>query len=259
VADPLSYVYAITRRPDAGVVRDLRGIAGAEVRWVEGGDIAAVVSSVDADEFGEEGLRRNLENLKWLESTVRDHNRVVESVATAMAVAPMGLATAYFSDDRVREMLTERAGTFADVLDRVTGRTEWGVKGYADLGAELTEDEPESVSSESPGVAYLRRVRERRSSRERAEQQALHEAGEVHETLAELSEASRIHPPQSRELAGYEGVMVLNGAYLVNDGRNDEFVGAVRSLAERHPALRLELTGPWPAYSFATIRAEEAS
>jgi hypothetical protein len=45
--------------------------------------------------------------------------------------------------------------------------------------------------------------------------------------------------------------MVLNGAYLVPEGRAGEFADQVRALTERHPAVRLELTGPWPPYSFA--------
>jgi hypothetical protein len=45
--------------------------------------------------------------------------------------------------------------------------------------------------------------------------------------------------------------MVLNAAYLVADERADELAGAVAGLTARRPAVRLTLTGPWPAYSFA--------
>src|SRR5262249_2577464 len=45
--------------------------------------------------------------------------------------------------------------------------------------------------------------------------------------------------------------MVLNASYLLDDQRADDFAAAVAALAEQHPGVRLELTGPWPPYSFA--------
>jgi hypothetical protein len=47
--------------------------------------------------------------------------------------------------------------------------------------------------------------------------------------------------------------MILNAAYLVADDRDGDFAAAVDSLAAGHPALRLEITGPWPPYSFAGL------
>jgi hypothetical protein len=45
--------------------------------------------------------------------------------------------------------------------------------------------------------------------------------------------------------------MILNAAYLLDDERGDEFAAAVADLGREHPGVRLELTGPWPPYSFA--------
>lgn len=47
--------------------------------------------------------------------------------------------------------------------------------------------------------------------------------------------------------------MVLNGAYLVERGREPELRAAVDELAAELAGggVRLELTGPWPAFTFA--------
>ena len=74
--------------------------------------------------------------------------------------------------------------------------------------------------------------------------------------LARLSVSARRYPPQAPDLAGRSATMVLNAAYLVADERADEFAAAVNELAARHPAVRLTLTGPWPAYSFAAPDGE---
>jgi hypothetical protein len=55
------------------------------------------------------------------------------------------------------------------------------------------------------------------------------------------------------ELAGAPETMVLNGTYLVEDARWAEFAAAARELASQPPGVRLELTGPWPPYSFTAV------
>jgi hypothetical protein len=44
--------------------------------------------------------------------------------------------------------------------------------------------------------------------------------------------------------------MVLNGVYLLDTERADEFGGVVRKLTEEHAGLRVDMTGLWPPYSF---------
>jgi hypothetical protein len=53
--------------------------------------------------------------------------------------------------------------------------------------------------------------------------------------------------------------MMLNAAYLVAQDRSREFAAAADRLAGQHPAVRLELTGPWPPYSFAAVDLGEAA
>lgn len=255
MAESLTYVYAITREQDADLVRALTGIAGSAVRWIAAAGLSALVSDVDEDEFGESALRSNLEDLDWLGDAVRDHNSVVEAAAQVLPVAPMGFATVYYGDDRVRAALADRAERFETVLARVTGRTEWGVKAYAEISP--GQPGPSELGMERPGAAYLQRVRQREKTREQAKREALQHAAEVHASLAALAEDSRTHPSQSRDLANYEGVMVLNGAYLVDDARESRLKDALRELAQDYPRFRFELTGPWPPYSFATILEDE--
>ncbi|TMM16430.1 MAG: gas vesicle protein GvpFL, partial [Actinobacteria bacterium] len=104
-----------------------------------------------------------------------------------------------------------------------------------------------------PGTAYLRRRRAQLSAHERARNAAAMGAEAVHKALSTISEAARRHPPQDERLRGDPSWMILNGAYLVEDNRVDQFVETARALDDEHPGLRLELTGPWPPYSFATV------
>ena len=248
MADAVVYVYAVTD-PDAPEPDVASGVDGAPVRRVVAGRLAALVSSVDAVRFSEEALRRSLEDLQWLEVTARAHHAVVDAAARAGPVAPVRFATVYLDDDRVRGLLTDQAAAFAAALDRVRGRVEWGVKGFA-VPPE-SPAEPELTPGAGPGTSYLTRRLAERNRAARGHEEAAEAAEAVHRELAAVALASRRYRPQDPRLTGRHEEMVLNAAYLVAaDGD-----GALRQVVEEHTdgPVRLELTGPWAPYSFATL------
>ncbi|MBO0878031.1 MAG: GvpL/GvpF family gas vesicle protein, partial [Pseudonocardia sp.] len=103
----------------------------------------------------------------------------------------------------------------------------------------------------TPGTSYLLRNRAERGRAVLRYQQAVDAAEELHREITRLAVASRRYPPQNPQLSGCREEMVLNTAYLVTESA----AARLRRLVtvEWHgPSLRLELTGPWAAYSFAT-------
>lgn len=265
-----TWVYAVTA--GAGTVPDgLAGVGGTPLRSVSNAGLAAVVSSVDLGEYGEEPLRRNLEDLDWLEATARAHHSVIDAVAHDGPTVPMQLATLYRGDERVAAMLGDKHQDFQAVLDRIRERVEWGVKIYLSAGGGETapaggEGEPagargggdEGRGASRPGAAYLQRRRSELSAREQAHTAASSSAEEVHAELTALSVEARVHKPQHAQLTGRSEPMIFNGTYLVGEQQAGAFTAAADELAGRHPGVQVELTGPWPPYSF-TVPAEEAT
>jgi hypothetical protein len=49
----------------------LHGVSGEPIRAVTRTGLTAIVGTVGLDEFGEDGLRHNLEDLDWLAATAR--------------------------------------------------------------------------------------------------------------------------------------------------------------------------------------------
>jgi hypothetical protein len=246
------WLYAVTdaAAPPPG---ELAGVGSGVVRRLQAAGLAAIVGDVEQREFGEAALRRNLEDLGWLERTARGHHAVIEAVGTRCPVVPMRLATVYGSDARVLTMLRDRAADFRDALARLARCCEWGVKAFAaapDPGPPSTPDGRDDPARR-PGTSYLQRRRAQLTSRTNAREEAMAGAQAVHAELSRLSVSARLYPPQAPGLAGQAAPMVLNAAYLVTDERAGEFAAAVNDLTGRHRSVRLGLTGPWPAYSFA--------
>ncbi|MUN36880.1 GvpL/GvpF family gas vesicle protein [Actinomadura litoris] len=240
------YLYGVARDLDPAALPGT-GVAGAPVRGVPAAGLTALVSTVRLEEYGEAALRANLEDLAWLEATARTHHAVVERAARAAPTAPVRIATIYSDDDRVAEVLTSEGGRFAEILDRVAGRTEWGVKAYAAPAPAVQDAPPAEPSS---GTAYLRGRQREQRRRADAGRRSAELAGELHAELADGAVASRHHPAQDARLSGRTDVQVLNAAYLLDDDRVEEFLAAAQRAQDRLAGIELEVTGPWPPYSF---------
>ncbi|HET8599717.1 MAG TPA: GvpL/GvpF family gas vesicle protein [Segeticoccus sp.] len=248
------YLYAVCPASASPALDDVRGLRQQPVYAVTHRQLLAVVSAVDLDEFGEAALRRNLEDLSWLETVARGHDEVVQQLATATTVAPTRLATIFLDDDAVRDRLEQEATALTEALQRIGGRHEWSVKAYSPAHPPAGAGHADGTSGgHESGTAYLKRRRQERDRREDETHASASAADALHGELRDVVVASRRLPPQDPRLSGHHGVMVLNGAYLVDDSRAERFRSFVEDATARHPQLRVDVQGPWPPYSFATL------
>jgi hypothetical protein len=249
-----SYLYAITRPVVQQRLAGLLGMGGAPVRMLEEDDLACAVSTVNLDEFGEQALAANLEDLAWLERTVRQHDTVVREVSALATTMPLRLATICIDDTSARARIDDLRPRALSVLAALDGRDEWGVKLFAsatDTRSERAAEEGEAGPPAS-GAAYLMRRRRQLERGNTAAEAAAQAAETVYRRLCELAVTARRHRPQDQRLSGSPQPMVLNAAFLVDRDRASEFQHAVTKLAADRPPESLVLTGPWPPYSFAS-------
>jgi len=250
VTDSARYAYAVSRALDDSTVDGLTGLRGARLDVIRHQGLDAVVSDVPLPEFGEDGLRENLERLPWLEEVARTHDDVVRGVAAHGPTAPLRLATIFHDDDAVRRRITEWHDALVDVLDRVDGRAEWSVKVIA-------PPRPVREAAPSPepttGTEFLRRRKAQAGEHAEQQESATRVAEDAHHELAQVAVAARILQPQDPQLTGHVGAMVLNGAYLVPDDDSARFAQRLEQLRDRFDHMTFEVGGLWPPYSFAVL------
>lgn len=250
-----TWIYAIVpadRQPPT----DVSGVAGEALHIVTGPGLAAVAGAVPCAEFDEKPLRAHIEDPAWLERTVRAHHHVVGVIAQTGPLLPVRFATLYRDDQRVAAMLQEQSGELLRALGQMAGRAEWGVKVYVDPRQAATSDDARAADRERPGTAYLLRRKAQQGERTQRIRDAMDDAQQIHAALATTAAAATCHPLQTSESSGRSEPMVLNGAYLVDEDRLPDLQAMVDSLAARHPELRIEVTGPWPPYSFSGVGPE---
>ncbi|MFB7455795.1 MULTISPECIES: GvpL/GvpF family gas vesicle protein [unclassified Streptomyces] len=245
----LRYVYAVCRPLGAPLQAQLTGVAGAPAKQLNHHGLVAVVSEVPERDFAEEPLRAHLEDLDWLAATARAHQGVIDALTVVTTPLPLRLATVFRDDSAVRSMIEAREEHIRRTLDRLEGRVEWGVKIYAET--EQPQQAAQPAAKAASGRDYLRQRRQQTRAGEDLWQKAEAFATHLHEQLSAFAEESRLHAPQNPSLSGAAGRNVLNAAYLVPRGHSEEFVELVDRTKDDVPGLRVELTGPWAAYSFA--------
>jgi hypothetical protein len=244
-------VYAVCRPFGAPLQSQLTGVAGDPPRLLHHHGLVAVVSHVPERDFAEAALRAHLEDLDWLAATARAHQGVIDALTVVTTPLPLRLATVFRDDSAVRVMIEAREVDFRRILDRLQGRVEWGVKVYVEAEPDDTGAADRPAEQATSGRDYLRQRRASLQAREDLRRQAEEFATRLHRKLSVFAEDSRLHVPQDPALSGAAGRNVLNAAYLVPRRQSEEFVEIVDRTKDEASGMRIELTGPWAAYSFA--------
>ena len=264
------YVYCVGERGalaplfDAELPEAIEEGAGLEA--VEGGGLAAVVSAVPLEVYGEGALAERLSDATWTATRALRHERVAEHFARRAAVVPLRFGAIYLRREGVEQMLAERAAQFREVLARLGGREEWGLNVYVErarlrdevtrLSARLREM-AERADASTPGQAYLIRKKIEGLRDEEARAETRRVAREVEETLAASCDgAARLRV--LKDEATEQGELAARLAFLVRREAFEDFRDAAERLAADYTPLgfRFELTGPWPAYNFAVVEEE---
>lgn len=234
----------------------------AKLEWVTANDLAALASTVPLDEYGEESLATHLSDATWTAVRAMRHETVVEYVAKRVSVVPLRFGTIYLERSSIERMLNEKGRELARIIERLRGHEEWGVNVYSDRATLLA-----SITEVSPRLRELARQAEAASPGQSYLMQKKIEALRVDEARTSLNEiVERIEKALSGEASDTKRLRILKVeatehgelkakfAFLVKRAQFEEFRAAAERLAEENLAagVRLELTGPWPAYNFST-------
>src|SRR5205085_3112316 len=205
-----------------------------------------------------------LADATWTALRAMRHERVVEHFARRAAVVPLRFGALYLARANVGRMLAERAAELRAAVERLRGREEWGVQLYADrarlleqiadLSPRLRELRAQAERA-TPGQAYLlqKKIEALRADETRAEARRV--AGEIERKLGHAS-AAAARLRVLKDEASEHGDTLAKFAFLVERARFAEFRATAERLADEHaPAgFKLEMTGPWPAYNFASAQ-----
>ena len=267
-ATPGVYLYCLARSPGLPAFGRAGGDVppGVDERFpvtvLEDTGVAAVIGDIDVTEFTDE----NLQALAWLAPRAMRHEAVIERVMAAAAVLPVKFGTIFSSRDALTVFLVRHRQRIDSVLDDLTDRAEWSVKGYVDeaQARELVVSQDAQILarlaalSPAPGLRYLQQ-RQLEPHIERALAGWLRQGNDaMYQSLVERavgSAALRCHP---NSMTGRPDRMVFNCSFLLDPAALDGFRAAFDAQVSRcaGSGLAYELKGPWPPYNFCPALAD---
>lgn len=220
-------------------------------------DLAAVLSRVAAEEYCGPEAESHLQDLGWVSPRVCWHQAVVEQVLPFGPILPARFATLFSSLPSLAGFLQEHRQIIGHFLERVTDQEEWSVKGRLDLAR--SRQHPEGVQTAkadqrplSPGLAYLQARKLKMQAKQEFNQRLAEDCDSVERDLTSLASEVRRLRVFNSETTTPDFETIANWAFLLPKIAVPEFRERIdRANAKQSPfGLSIELSGPWPPYSF---------
>ena len=251
------YTYCVTHEEE-GCLTKLKGID--ELYPIADCGLVAVARMVSGEDFSEKNLPENIHNVAWLEAKVREHHRIVSTLAGRMTLLPFKFATVFYSEENVKAVLGQYELLMKERLQQLIGKQEWGLRVWGNYGevndyVEASNNEMKALKKElvksSPGKAFL--LKKKKADLLKSVVHSYFNK-QVQECLHDLT-------PYSCKNMLQNGVTVegsdigLKAAFLVARNKTEPFLHEIERKRSTLKAamINLECTGPWPPYNFADI------
>ena len=232
------------------------------LEWITVGRLAALASQVPLDDYNEESLAQHLADPAWTAVRAMRHEHVMEHFTRSANVVPLRFGSIYLERSNVERMLEERSDELLGLLERLNGKVEWGVNVYCDrnqLLAGITsvshklKDLIDQAQNASPGQAYLINKKVETLKADEARTELVRIVDQVQLDLARFSDDTkrlRILKVEATEFGELKGKF----AFLIKRDGFEPFRDEAERIAGEYQAagVKLELTGPWPAYNFTS-------
>jgi hypothetical protein len=240
------YVYCIIR---TDIPRNFGPIGiggrGDEVYTVPLKEFAAVVSNCPLQVF--DPTREN----------ALAHEHVNEVVMKDFTVLPMSFGTVFRTEDDIRAFLKGTYDALVEVLQKMEGKIEFGLKVNWDKDSVIRELEHENeeirrlkeeIANAQTGSTYFARMQLGRVVESALQARADNYVADIYEGLRHAAVASRSNKPIGDK-------MIMNAAFLVDRDKTKLFDEQISDIAKKFEnKLSFLYTGPWPPYNFVNIR-----
>lgn len=256
----LCYVYGVVRS-SVETATAPKGIDGEAVNLVPNGEVAALATSVSADDYTPDKVEALTADVDWVSQRAMAHDRVLTWASDNGAVIPFPMWTLFRDAKAVKAMLSKRMSELEQTFKRIADGREFIVRVYVQPGvlkghlgehsAELTALEAEAAKA-SPGQKYLLERKIENVRRDAGRDLTNKVAAEIHDSLNASSIDTAREQPVNAGAPREQGRAILNASFLVAPPRVVDFQRALTAMVNKYEpsGFKFDFTGPWPPYHF---------
>jgi hypothetical protein len=180
-------------------------------------------------------------------------------------VIPFKFGTIYTSEEGLSKFIKDYSTSLAENLKRIEGKEEWLIKIYCNTKVlnENIDEISEAVAAiqiqimeSSPGKAYL--LKRKKADLIEMEVEKFHKiyCQLFFNKLKSLSESYLINNLLPKEITGKIDDMILNATFFVSKNKVHDFISTSDIMMKQYKnyGLTIEASGPWPPFSFISIK-----
>jgi hypothetical protein len=262
----LCYVYGVMRS-SADTTTAPAGIDGGSVSLIPNGEVAALATSVKANDYAPDRVEMLTADVDWVSSRAIAHDRVLTWASDNGAVIPFPMWTLFRDGKAVKGMLSRRMGELERTFQRIGDGREFIVRVYvepavlqehlADHSTDLPKLQADAAKA-SPGQRYLLERKMENVRRDAGRDLAARVATEVHDALRAQSLESVREQPVNSGAPREQGRAILNASFLVAPARVVDFQRSLTAIVTRYEpsGFKFDFTGPWAPYHFVGERSQ---
>jgi len=177
----------------------------------------------------------------------------------------MRFGTIFKEKAGLEKTLNKDYSKIKEVLERIQGKQEWGVKVYlrerekfVDVIKEKNEaikEKEKEIASLPEGMGYFMEEEIKELISKEADKELNNIMEVLFESLKKHTADSVKNKILEKELTARREPMVFNAAYLVPEEKIEDFKKEIEDLNQKMQAkgFYLEYGGPWPAYNFTSF------
>jgi len=234
------------------------------------GNLTVVAKYVAEDDFSEENLKKNFANIDWVELQTRNHIIVIANVMKNRTVVPFKFGTIFKTKQSLWNFIDEYRIRIIENLNDLDGKEEWGVKLYCDYIAlpehikntceKVIEIERE-INESKPGKAFIMKRKADELIKNECHKYLQNYGQFFFGQFEELSTKTCINPLLPKEVTGRLDEMILNIACLIPEDNIEKMLQKTELLRQEFLNVGLipDVTGPWPPFSFISLKNKNAT
>jgi hypothetical protein len=261
MVDELTYVYCISDSPlQVDTISDQK-----DLKCLKFDAFYAYVKQVSPNEFSEENLNKNFNDLPWIETHARNHIRIIGEVMKSCIVIPFKFGTIFNSEESLGNFIQKYASSLNENLKKIKGKEEWSVKIYCNYTVlneqitELSEDVrnlEQEISKSKPGKSFLLKRKKVELVEKEVAKIVQISGQECYEEVKSFSELTQVNSLLSTEHSERKDSMILNISCFVNQASINGFLDAIGELQKKYKKIGFDIStaGPWPPFSFTSIK-----
>lgn len=218
----------------------LKGLEGSATHVVNQGNLSCLVSDTSCDHYP-----------LWREHIIA-HQKPIEKVMKHYDVLPFSFSNIANTEDQIKKILKERRAEFEELLQKFKGKTEMGLKAFWPnmqlIFQEIAKNpEIQRLKKRPSRLTYQQQIAVGELVGKLLEKRKKEEAQNIIKAVSDLAEDLK-----EQQLFGEN--MILNAAFLIKKGRENEFAKKVGIFAQSFPNTKLNCSGPFPLYNFIGLK-----